>query len=52
MQYERAIVDFTEALRLRPDDALAHYNRGIAYLHLKQYEQAIPDFNEAIRLNA
>ena len=31
--YERAIADFGQAIRLRPDYAEAHYNRGLAYIY-------------------
>ena len=49
-QYERAIIDYSEAIRLNPQDSIAYYNRGLAYHHLEQDEQAIKDFDEAIRL--
>ncbi len=48
---ERAIADFTEAIRLNPEDAIAYYIRGAAYRNLKDYEQAIADFTEAICLD-
>jgi len=35
-QYEKAISDYTEAIRLKPDYAEAYQNRGIAYVNLKQ----------------
>jgi len=50
-QYQRAIADYTEAIRLKPDDAdEAYYNRGFAYDKLGQYQRAIADYNKAIRL--
>jgi tetratricopeptide (TPR) repeat protein len=48
-QYQRAIEDYNEAIRLKPDD-VAFNNRGIAYTKLGQYQRAIEDYNEAIRL--
>ena len=30
-QYERAIKDYDEAIRLNPQDANAYYNRSVAY---------------------
>jgi tetratricopeptide (TPR) repeat protein len=49
-QYQRAIEDYTEAIRLKPDDAEAYYNRGNAYANLGQQPRAIEDYTEAIRL--
>jgi len=49
--YQKAIEQYDEAIRLNPQYAKAYYNRGIAYYYLSQYEQAIQDFGEAIRLN-
>jgi tetratricopeptide (TPR) repeat protein len=31
-QYQRAIKDYNEAIRLKPNDSLAYKNRGLAYL--------------------
>jgi tetratricopeptide (TPR) repeat protein len=49
-QFDRAIADFDEAIRLSPS-ADAFYNRGNAYAELGQYDRAIADFDKAIRLN-
>ena len=49
-RYEKAIVAFDKAIRLRPDDADAYNNRGNAYVFLGRYEKAIADYDEAIRL--
>ena len=49
--YDAAIVDYTQAIRLKPDYALAHYNRGNAKADLKEYFAAIADYDTAIRLN-
>jgi tetratricopeptide (TPR) repeat protein len=49
-EYDRAIADYTEAIRLRPDDSAAYHNRGNAYDSLKKCDQAIADYTEAIRL--
>ena len=48
-QYQRAIEDYNEAIRLKPDYAMAYSNRGIAYSKLGQYQRAIEDYNKAIR---
>jgi lipoprotein NlpI len=49
--YDRAIADYTEAIRLNPQDAQAFYNRGVAWHFKKDYDRAIADYTEAIRLN-
>ncbi|MEP6837352.1 MAG: caspase family protein, partial [Bradyrhizobium sp.] len=46
--YAQVIADTTEALRLKPDQAL--YNlRGSAYYDKGEYDIAIADFNDALR---
>ncbi len=45
-----AIAEYKEAIRLKPDDALAHNNLGIALAQQGQYAAAIAEFKEAIRL--
>ncbi|MEK7484653.1 MAG: tetratricopeptide repeat protein, partial [Planctomycetota bacterium] len=49
--FEGAIVDFTEAIRLNPNRSEAHDNRGVAKSYKGDFEGAIKDFTEAIRLN-
>ncbi|MHB9294737.1 hypothetical protein PilKf_00462 [Pillotina sp. SPG140] len=51
-EYERAIIDYTEAIRLNPKDAIVYNNRGAAYYNKKEYEHAIIDYTEAIRLDS
>ena len=46
---KKAIVDFTEAIRLNPDSAEAYVNRGVTYAKKKEYDKAIADYTEAIR---
>ena len=50
-QYQRAIQDLDEAIRLDPQYAHAYFIRGTAYDRLGQTEQANQDFDEAIRLD-
>ncbi len=49
-QYDRAIDDFDEAIRLDPSSA-AYTNRGMAWSGKKQHDKAIADYTAAIRLN-
>ena len=44
-------MSFNEAIKINPQDAETHYNRGLSYLSLENYHQAILDFNEAIKIN-
>src|SRR2546429_3191166 len=45
--YESAIADHTEAIRLNPNYAFAFNNRGNAYYAKKDYARASPDYTEA-----
>ncbi|HYB73596.1 MAG TPA: tetratricopeptide repeat protein [Candidatus Sulfotelmatobacter sp.] len=49
--YDRAIQDFDQALRLNPNLADALNNRGVAYQFKGDYDRAIQDFDQALRLN-
>ncbi len=49
-QGDRAIADFSEAIRLKPDFGFAFNNRGNAYYAKGQFDRAIKDYDEAIRL--
>jgi tetratricopeptide (TPR) repeat protein len=49
--FNRAIADYTQAILLDPNYALAYYARGVACLAKEMdYDQAIADFTQAIRL--
>jgi tetratricopeptide (TPR) repeat protein len=50
--FESAIIDYTEAIRLNPKDASAFNNRGIALDLSGYHDDAIADFNAAIRLES
>jgi len=49
--YDRAIADNDQAIRLDPSSAIAFYNRGVAYADKKDYDRAIADYDQAIRLD-
>jgi tetratricopeptide (TPR) repeat protein len=51
--YDRAIADFDQAIRLDPNDAFAtaYNSRGNAYNAKGDYDRAIADFDQAIRLH-
>ena len=48
---DRAIADYTEAIRLDPREARAFNNRAVAWQAKGEYDRAIADCNEAIRLD-
>jgi Tetratricopeptide repeat. len=48
--YDKAIKDFTKAIRIK-EDAELYYRRGFCYYEMKLYNQAIKDFSKAIKLN-
>jgi tetratricopeptide (TPR) repeat protein len=50
-EYDKAIADYDEAIRLDPKYAIAFNNRGSAWLIKKEYDKAIADYDEAIRLD-
>ena len=49
-QYQQAIEDYNQAIRLKPDFAGAYAARGVAYAYLGQYKNARENYDEAIRL--
>ncbi len=49
--FDRAIANFTEAIRLDPKDVFAFHNRGIAYAAKGDFDRAIADDSEAVRLD-
>lgn len=51
-EYDQAILDYDELIKLDPDYAKALNNRGVAYLKKDDYEPAIRDFDAAIKLDA
>jgi len=49
--YDTAISEFSEAIRLEPNNAWALSSRGYAWSMKKNYDKAIDDYNESIRLD-
>jgi len=50
-EYDRAIADYNEAIRLEPDAPLYLVARGLAYYGKGDYDWAIADYSQALRLD-
>lgn len=50
-EYDRAVQDFDEAIRLDPDFLNAFFQRGDAYLARQDYDRAIRDYDAVIQLD-
>jgi tetratricopeptide (TPR) repeat protein len=48
-EYEKALADLNEAIRLDADRSAWYGNRGLVYDRLGQYDRAIGDYGEALR---
>ena len=50
-EYDRAIADYTDAIRIDPTYVFAFKNRGSVYQHQGDLDRAIADYSEAVRLD-
>ncbi len=50
-QWDKAIDDYSGAIRLRPKYTDAYSNRGVAYKNLGQFDKAIEDYSSAIGMD-
>ncbi len=50
-EYELAVSDYNEAIKLNPKEVSLFINRGRAHQNKKNYDLAIADYNTAIELN-
>jgi len=48
--FDGAIADFSEVIKLEPDNPFAYFKRGMSYIQKKEFDLAIADFTEAIRI--
>ncbi len=48
--YQGAIADYNQAIKIKPDFASAYFVRGIAKSNLEDYQGAIADCNQAIQI--
>lgn len=51
-KFDQAIIHYTQAIKLKPDDAKAYIGRGIALYAQGKLDEAITDYNQAIKLNS
>ena len=49
--YDLAIKDYDESIKINADDIKAFYNRGLAYKKKGEHDRAIADFEAAIKLD-
>lgn len=49
--YDRAIADFTEAIRQAPNSAQAYYGRAAVYYNIGDYDRAIQDYDQVLRID-
>ncbi len=52
LAFEKAVMDYTRAIQMKPDYYEALIYRGSAYAHLEDYERAKLDFETAIDLSS
>jgi tetratricopeptide (TPR) repeat protein len=50
-KYNEAITEYTEAIRLSPNNDALFYNRGLCYINTNNGDAAIQDFNKSIEFN-
>jgi tetratricopeptide (TPR) repeat protein len=48
--YDKAIADYTQAIRLAPTDPIAYFDRGVAFAMVTKLDASINDFTQAITL--
>lgn len=50
-QYEQALTDFDQAIKLQPDSEVFLRRRGETYLLMGKYDDALGDFNKGLIIN-
>ncbi len=49
-KFPEAIADFSEALKLKPDDATIYERRAVVEMKMKDLDKAVADYSSAIKL--
>jgi len=50
-EYDKAIADYDEVIKINPNSEIAFLNRGLAWVANKEYNKAIADFDKVIEIN-
>lgn len=50
-EYDKAVANYSEVLRMNPSDKVAYVNRGIAYDEQGKYDEAISDCTRALAID-
>ena len=50
-QFDRAIAEFDQVIKLKPNDAVSWINRGAAYRQKGRFDTALQDYDRAISIN-
>lgn len=50
-EFDLAIADFTEAIRLDPSLSTAYNNRALSHFEKGEYDRALPDYEKALQLD-
>ncbi|MBS1771455.1 MAG: tetratricopeptide repeat protein [Bacteroidetes bacterium] len=50
-EYDKAIADYNEAIKISVNYVDAYNNRGNSWSNKREYDKAIADYNEAIKIN-
>jgi tetratricopeptide (TPR) repeat protein len=50
-RYQDAIESCKQAIRIKPDHAITHYNLGVVYSDLGRNKEAIESYKQAVKLN-
>ncbi len=51
-EFDKSIIDFSDALLINPKNAYSFNFRGDAWLQKRNFDRAFADFDEALRINA
>ena len=47
-EYEKAIEEFQEAIKINPSNSLFYFNTGITYFEMEMYKDSIIEFKKGI----